>query len=370
MNEQKGIFYSKKKDCCDKKGKNYLFVVGIDKYQDNNIPNLQNPIDDISKISDILSLYYNFQLCNKLENDKASRASILEEITLLENKLTEDDNLILLFSGHGFKKGNRGFIVPFDGRNNSIANLISYDDLKGCIAELPMRHFLLILDCCYAGVASKDYGTKSEFKKSSRRILAACSPDETAEDGFLGKNSPFTRSLLKVLETNEKDELPIKTLFTSLRELMNLEGIRQVPVESDWKINGNEGGELILKKRKIEKIKVALSAEELKNNDVQNMQVEYSKLKYIKKEERLIALLQKYTHVDDVYKYEILDKIERLCATKKKKSNFQNYRLRELEYKIECTDSVKNLIEILSEENLTLDIKAIIRKKIEKLQKV
>ena len=234
-----------------KKGKNYLLVIGIDDYTDAAIPKLRNAVKDIEKLEGILIEHYDFHLHRKLPNSLATRDAILDALESLENTLKPDDNLVIFFSGHGYRKGKHGFIVPVDGKNDSTSAYISFADLNIRLDELPMQHFLFILDCCYAGSVLKKMGDKVAFNKPSRRILAASQAEETAEDGFVGRNSPFTSALVEILATNEKEELPVKTLFSDLRELMDTKGVRQVPVEGSWKMDSNRDGEFVFAKKAV-----------------------------------------------------------------------------------------------------------------------
>jgi Caspase domain len=235
-----------------KRGKNYLLVIGIDKYQDTHVPPLKNAVRDTERLVKILTDKYEFQLFRALHNESATRIAVLDAIEELESRLTGDDNLVIFFSGHGYRKNNGGFIVPFDGRNDKTSDYISFADLNLRIDGLPMHHFLFILDCCYAGSALKNLGEKRELNKPSRRILAASSPDETAQDGFNGQNSPFTSALAEILEKNEVTVLPVKTLFSDLRNLMDVKDVRQVPVEGSWKMESNRDGEFIFLKKDVE----------------------------------------------------------------------------------------------------------------------
>jgi formylglycine-generating enzyme required for sulfatase activity len=235
-----------------KSGKNYLLVIGIDKYADANVPTLKNAVRDTERLTKILTDKYGFHLFRELHDEKATRLAILDAIEELEKRLKMEDNLVVFFSGHGYRKSKSGYIVPFDGRNDRTTDYISFADLNARIDELPMHHFLFILDCCFAGSALKNLGEKRELNKPSRRVLAASSPDETAEDGFYGRNSPFTSALAEILEGNEGTELPVKTLHVQLRDLMDIKGVRQVPIEGSWKMDSNRDGEFIFLKKDVE----------------------------------------------------------------------------------------------------------------------
>ena len=254
MNEQaqKAIGHIDKSKHKREEGKNYLLTIGIDTYEDRSIPKLRNAVNDIDTLQGILTQDYDFLLHRALKNAASTRVAIQDALESLGDALTEADNLIIFFSGHGYRKGKTGYIVPADGKGNSTADYITFADLKARINLLPMRHFLFILDCCYAGSVLRSFGDQLVFTKASRRILAACQPEETAQDGFLGGNSPFTQSLAAILSQNESEGLPVKTLFAELRTAMDAKGFRQVPVEGVWQMDSNENGEFVFRKRQTE----------------------------------------------------------------------------------------------------------------------
>lgn len=296
MNEQapKVIGYIDKSKHKPVQGKNYLFTIGIDKYADTSIPKLHNAVKDLERLEDVLTKDYDFLLHTSLTNTSATRTAIQDTLESLENVLTDADNLIIFFSGHGYRKGKTGYIVPVDGKNNSTTDYITFADLKARINELPMCHFLLILDCCYAGTALRNFSEQLVFTKPSRRILAACQPEETAQDGFLGTNSPFTEALTKILaNNNDQDGLPVKTLFAELRTLMHAKGVRQVPVEGVWQMDSNENGEFVFRKQHQEGNDWQNAIEENTVAAFQNFREKYPLSIYGVEADKYIYLLQK-----------------------------------------------------------------------------
>jgi uncharacterized caspase-like protein len=155
-----------------RRGKNYLLVIGIDKYADTDVPTLKNAVLDTQRLTKILTDTYGFHLFRALHDENATRLAVLDAVEELEKTLKEDDNLVIFFSGHGYRKSKSGYIVPFEGRNDRTTDYISFADLNARIDELPMHHFLFILDCCYAGSSLKKLGEKLELNKPSRQMTA------------------------------------------------------------------------------------------------------------------------------------------------------------------------------------------------------
>jgi uncharacterized caspase-like protein len=137
-----------------KRGKNYLLVIGIDKYEDTHIPTLRNAVRDTERLIRVLTTKYGFQLLRKLHDEKATRRAVLLAIEELETQLKPEDNLVIFFSGHGYRKNNGGFIVPFDGHNDRTADYI---------ANAPFFiHFgLLLCRFCF-----EKFGRKTRIKQT------------------------------------------------------------------------------------------------------------------------------------------------------------------------------------------------------------
>jgi hypothetical protein len=235
-------------------GKNYLFVISIGNYKDPDIDNLPNAVSDGESIIKVLTEDYGFELFDKLLNVYATHDAIIKVLEKLENKLMSgDDNLIIFFAGHGYRKGQEGFIVPYDTQHDSTARYFNYPDLNARINLIKMRHFIFILDCCYAGSAlNREVIQEREINRPSRYILAATYAEELAKDGFMGKNSPFTAALVEVLDENTSEKLLFKKLFTSIRDLMESRG-GQLPIEGKWQMSTNGTGEFAFVRKDIGK---------------------------------------------------------------------------------------------------------------------
>ena len=115
------------------RGTNWLLVIGIDKYADADVPTLKNAVLDTERLTKILTNTYGFQLFRALHDEKATRLAVLDAVEELEKVLKADDNLVIFFSGHGYRKSKSSYIVPFEGRNDRTTDYISFADLNARI---------------------------------------------------------------------------------------------------------------------------------------------------------------------------------------------------------------------------------------------
>ncbi len=229
-------------------GKNYLLTIGIDAYEDPLISNLSNAVNDAKRLETVLTKHYDFILLQSLTKNDATKKNIKKAIKDVKPKISDKDSLIVFFSGHGYKLGRHGYLIPQDGFISEDEEFITYKELEPLIESFNVRHFLLILDCCYAGAAieRKTIEMPSYFK-NSRRVLAACGMDQKAQDG-IQENSPFTSTLAEILE-NAGEVLSFTKLFSELHDTIIAQEVHQEPTEGFLHLKSNQNGQFVFFRR-------------------------------------------------------------------------------------------------------------------------
>ncbi len=96
--------------------KYYSLIIGIDKYQDPNLPDLDNPINDAEKLYNALISKYSFEDDNVMILRNAKRIDIVNALDNLAITVTPDDNLLIFYAGHGNwdERANVGYWLPSD----------------------------------------------------------------------------------------------------------------------------------------------------------------------------------------------------------------------------------------------------------------
>ena len=228
--ETKAVGFKKKKNKSLQLKTNHILAIGIDKYQYQT--SLQNPVDDCKKIIKILCEQYRFEEENvkTLFDKKATRDNILDALEEYE-RLTKEDNLLILFSGHGHykKKGDAGFWIPTNAKKRS--QYISNEDIKEHIRACQAHHIALIVDSCFSGAITRKTNAESTQKKNhlaairsyKRKSCWAMTSGrvELVYDGNAGENSPFARGLISELENNDKGMLLFSELGLAVRHIAN-----------------------------------------------------------------------------------------------------------------------------------------------------
>lgn len=223
-------------------GKNYLLLIGINDY--DYWSNLHNPVKDCGDIATELINNYQFEKENviRLTNHKATRENILEAFENIQTKITDEDNLLIYYAGHGYydDESGRGYWVPSDARLSKISDFIRNSTIHDYMKSINSHHTFLIADACYAGSLFSQ--SRSVIRESARSRWAFTSGDiEKVWDGQPGQNSPFAKSLLKALRQNRSSKLRADRLIDEVITVVK-RNTSQTPMGLPLKEAGDEGG--------------------------------------------------------------------------------------------------------------------------------
>lgn len=240
-------------------GNYYALVIGNEKYE--HLPKLETAAEDAKAMSEVLSRKYGFNVTTLIN---ATRYQILSEMNKLRAKLTEKDNLLIYYAGHGeLDRANlRGHWLPVDAEEESDANWISSVAITDIVNAMSAKHVLIVADSCYAGAMTRnsigqlDPGISDESRilwlkalaKARCRTLLTSGGVQPVIDGGGGKHSVFAKSLLDVLEQNE-EPLEAQRLYREVaaRVLHSVQqyNIEQKPEYAPLKFAGHESGDFL-----------------------------------------------------------------------------------------------------------------------------
>ncbi|MEM6320727.1 MAG: caspase family protein, partial [Bacteroidota bacterium] len=133
------------------KGKYYFLGIGIDKYEHHKT--LNNAVEDIKAVKNLLIEKYQFESSPLifLKDKAATRTEILHALSIISKPLTEQDNLLIYYAGHGMlDEHNDGYLIPVEEKRESRGLAIEFDTIKKFITNSRARNVLFIADCCYA----------------------------------------------------------------------------------------------------------------------------------------------------------------------------------------------------------------------------
>lgn len=240
-------------------GNYYALIIGNNKYA--HLPRLETAAADAADIAELLSRRYGFKTTTLLN---ATRYQILSELNKLRANLTEKDNLMIYYAGHGeLDKANlRGYWLPVDAERTSDANWISSVTIADMLNSMSVKHVLIVADSCYSGALTRsslgqlESGMSEEArfnwlktmsKKRVRTVLTSGGL-EPVLDGGGGRNSVFAKSLLQALQANQ-DALEGQRLYQEISARVLSDSLRfkieQVPEYAPIRFAGHESGDFI-----------------------------------------------------------------------------------------------------------------------------
>jgi len=154
-------------------------IIGVDRYEDTSIANLKGAENDADEMYHHLRSFGDFTVDDdhKLVNERATSQNIRQAVSDLLWKTDECELALFYFSGHGLvdSYGN-GFIAPHDiDRSCPLVCGIRMQELKDLMtAARNKKAVMMILDCCYSGIASD--GDKAVSTSSAAAAEACLAP--------------------------------------------------------------------------------------------------------------------------------------------------------------------------------------------------
>jgi uncharacterized caspase-like protein len=192
----------------------HALVIGIDRYK--SAPPLGYAVNDATAIARIFIENFGFpkQNVRLLVDKQATRSAIMKNYLSLAKDGTDiNDRVIVFFAGHGHtarsRKGEIGFLVPYDGNTDAFSSLIRWDELTRNADLILAKHVLFLMDACYGGLAitrALKPGAMRFLKdmliRTARQVLTAGKANEVVADlgGPLPNHSVFTGHLLQGLQ--------------------------------------------------------------------------------------------------------------------------------------------------------------------------
>ena len=239
-------------------GKYYGLIIGNNDYR--YLSRLQTAVNDATTIENILKESYGFESRLLLN---ATRKDILTAINEFRNKLSERDNLLIYYAGHGEfdRSADKAYWLPVDALRDDPTDWIMADDITSSIKRLSSKHVLIISDSCYSGTLTRstqtsmiNKGERDEFlkKMTSRpsRTLLASGGNEPVADGGGSGHSIFADSFLKALREIDNSIFTADELFYQYIRSRVAGRSDQVPEYSEIRNSGHDGGDFVFRRSK------------------------------------------------------------------------------------------------------------------------
>jgi len=228
---------------------NHLLLIAIDNYQDADVNNLTNCVIDAIQFRDILQQKYFFLSENTQEyfNEKATCDSFHRIFERYISELTETDNLIIFYTGHGHHNSiiDRGYWIPYDARKETPSSYFSNPDLLDYLRKLKAHHIVLISDSCFSRSILTDYEPTKSAKNLNSLYNSKSRWALTAGQYLAYERNGFAETIISVLKNATKDIL-ISDLIQKVKEAF-LTNEKQTPQGTPLRDTNHQSGEFIFK---------------------------------------------------------------------------------------------------------------------------
>ena len=240
-------------------GNYYALVIGNNHYA--NLTDLKTPENDANAIANVLKSKYGFKTTLLLN---ANRYELLSALNVMREKLTEKDNLLIYYAGHGELDpvNMRGYWLPVDADPDNSANWISNIAITDLLNVMTAKHVLVVADSCYSGsltrssVARLRGGMSSEARTQWYRAMSSARARAVLTSGDVkpvldaggGSHSLFAKAFLDALNANDQI-LEGYELYRSVQKRMKKAtarlSVEQNPQYAPIKYAGHEAGEFL-----------------------------------------------------------------------------------------------------------------------------
>lgn len=244
-------------------GQYHALIIGNNDYA--HYPDLETAVNDAEETQKVLRDQYGFNT-TLLRN--ASRYDILAALNSLREKLTENDNLLIYYAGHGEvdESANRGFWLPVDAEPENPRNWISNVAIADILNTLKSSHVMVVADSCYAGTLSvaalprvdetlsgamQQEWMAAMLKARARMVLTSGGVAPVMDGGGDG-HSLFSRAFLESLRQNQgimDGHSLYREVLTKVQSRARQLHTRQTPEYAPARYAGHEAGEFFFNGR-------------------------------------------------------------------------------------------------------------------------
>ena len=266
-------------------GSYHAVIIGINAYEE--WPQLKTPLNDISALKQTLMTHYGFQEANiTMVNDntavKPTHSNILKVIRDKSRKLTDKDNLLIYYAGHGQIDDltGDGYWIPIEAKVNDVSTWLPHSAIRSVLesGKIKVKNLLLVADSCFSGIMlrgvndtskmgdAEDEGYTDKLRerasKKSREVITAGGNEPVIDMISGSENSLFAHYFLKALNGNQRRYIDMETLFqTDIRPRVAQTG-KQIPANFRLRAITDEDGLFILTKLSVQE-KVATIQQEI-----------------------------------------------------------------------------------------------------------
>jgi len=232
--------------------KYFALVIAVEEYDDPNISDLDNPIDDAQRFINTIASRYTFEQENINFLKNPSKADIIGTLHKMRSELGSEDNLLIYYAGHGHydEEMKTGYWLPSDAGRDNPVDWLPNTDLTNYLNVLKTKHTLLIADACFSGGIFKTraaFNNALEVEKlyslNSRKAMTSGALSEVPD------KSQFVHYLIQNLKDNSKKYMTSEQLYMDIKTPV-INNSDNVPQFGTIQKVGDEGGDFIFIRRR------------------------------------------------------------------------------------------------------------------------
>ena len=236
-------------------GRFYALVIGNQDYA--HLPALKTSVNDARAVEEILRKRYGYKTTLLIN---ANRHQVMTAFNDLRELLTENDNLLIYYAGHGEidKSDQSAYWLPTDAATDNTANWLSSHSITQFLNIIVAKHILVVADSCYSGAMTQSSiaalpGQMAEekrekwlqfmVKRKARTVMTSGGVKPVLDSGG-GQHSVFAKAFLNVLQRNHglmEDYELFRAVSGDVKESASSVGFQQLPQYSAMLHAGHEG---------------------------------------------------------------------------------------------------------------------------------
>jgi TPR repeat protein len=150
-----------------------IFAVG-DQQPSSGLPSLRFPLKEADSLRAVITREYTFDPKNVQVVKNPTREAILDSLEAVARRLGPDDNLLVVYSGHGGfdEAGKEGYWLAADAANARKSTWIPNESIRTWLRTLKARSVLLITDACFSGSLNRSNDDRVDLPADNQRAIA------------------------------------------------------------------------------------------------------------------------------------------------------------------------------------------------------
>ncbi len=242
-------------------GRYFALVIGNQEYL--YLEDLESPLTDAQRLRQVLQNRYGF---NVIFLPNANQVQILSALNDLHGRMTERDNLLIYYAGHGNRSNRedgrrqRSYWLPVDAEAERLVRWINNAVVSDHLDRIQARSILVLADSVFAsGMASdssslllgsgqqqlSDDEIRAGLQRRARIVISS-GGERPVPDLTDRPHSLFSRSLIEVLESNQgvmRENMLFAQVAVNVRRRASGAGGPQTPEMRPIRAAGHEGGD-------------------------------------------------------------------------------------------------------------------------------